>query len=542
MGLYKSGPSTDRAHCTSTMPAIGIGLKLKTLAVAALLTQVVNTAGDAKSITISTTSGRLNGLVQDGVMTFKGIRYGQPPTGIRRWEPPLPFLSSATHDATKLGPSCIQQFAFATANLSRALFNNPPPPESEDCLLLNVWAPSGSTSTKRPVLFWIHGGGLTFGTASLPTYDGTSVASNQSVVVVTINYRTNVFGFPSSPDLALQGNNLGFLDQDLALAWVQLNIAKFGGDPRQVTIMGQSAGGLSVSTAISRHDEARPPFRAAIMLSGNIAALSPLIPTAFNQFATAVNCTQAPGPQRLSCLKAVPTSMISAFVDGPTSGSFGAAVIDNFTVFDRPIDRIAAKKTARVPTLLGNTKDDGSLFALESGPVNLTQFLALDFQGAVPEQLVRSLYPGLNDTAIISGIIRDFIFQCPAGLWAAASVRSGIANVYRYIYGAVFADLQVFPGAGAPHASELPELFGTFNRTTATAEEVTLSSTFQTTIANFVKHPNTSPAPGWSSYANGNVAKLAFADNVDLNNVVQLVKNGTVDVPCSLWDAILGAL
>ncbi|KAL0571082.1 hypothetical protein V5O48_010873 [Marasmius crinis-equi] len=492
-------------------------------------------------ITISTSSGRLQGVDQDGVMSFKGIRYGESPTGNRRWEPPIAFLSTATQDATKLGPSCIQQFAFATANFSRAIFNNPPPPEDEDCLFLNVWAPSGAVGTKKPVVVWIHGGGLTFGTASLPTYDGTSIASNQNIVVVTINYRTNVFGFPAALDLPPQGNNLGFLDQDLALAWVQLNIANFGGDPRSVTIMGQSAGGLSVSTAVSRHTEAVPPFRAAIMLSGNIGALG-ATPTAFNQFATALNCSQAPGAARLACLKSIPANTISAFVNGPSSGSFGSVTLDNFTAFDKPIDRILAKQTARVPILIGNTKDDGSLFAFELGPTNLSTFLAGEFGGAVPEQLVRSVYPGLNDTDIISSTIRDFIFQCPASLWAGATVASGIPDVYRYIYGAVFPDLQLFPGAGAPHASELPELFGTFNRSTATPDEATLSTTFQTVIANFIKNPNVSPASQWAKYACGNVAKLAFENNVELNNVVQLVSNSSVDGPCALWDVALGSL
>ncbi|KAF9257595.1 Carboxylesterase [Marasmius fiardii PR-910] len=515
------------------MSAVGIRLR-QTLALAVLLTPVilVNAIGDPTSITISTTSGRLKGLEQDGVMSFKGIRYGLPPTGSRRWEPPMAFVTSGEQNATKLGPSCIQQFLpGASGNLQRQIFNSPPPPESEDCLFLNVWSPanSRSTSTKRPVLVWIHGGGLAFGTASAPIYDGTSIASNQGVVVVSINYRTNVFGFPSSPELPLRGNNLGLLDQELALAWIQLNADKFGGDPRQVTIMGQSAGGLSVSTLLARHGgEVRPPFRAAIMLSGNIGSISPLNPTSFNQFAAMVNCTQAPGTERLACLKDIPASVISALLNGPTSILFGAAVIDNFTVFDRPIERIAAKKTARVPVLIGNTKDDGSLLAFGVGAVNLAQFLEAQFQGAASEQLVRSLYPGLNDTTIISSVLRDFILQCPAGLWAAASVQSRITNVYRYIYGAVFSDLQVIPGAGAAHASELPELFGTFNRTTATDEEVTLSSTFQTAIVNFVKNPNDSPAPGWTSYGDGNVAELAFAGNVNLDDVVQLVKNNSV--------------
>ncbi|KAF9257592.1 alpha/beta-hydrolase [Marasmius fiardii PR-910] len=472
-------------------------------------------------------------------MSFKGIRYGQSPTGDLRWEPPVAFVSTEVQDATKLPPSCIQQFVYATADVSKMLFNNPsaPPSEDEDCLFLNVWAPSNS-STKRPVLFWIYGGDLIFGTGSLPMYDGTSIASNQDVVVVTINYRTNIFGFPSSPDLPLKGNNLGFLDQDLALAWVQLNINKFGGDPEQVTIMGESAGGLSVSTAISRHKESRPPFRAGAMLSGNVAQLSSLIPTNFNAFAASVNCAQDPGASRLACLKALPASTISNFVNGPSSGQFGAAVIDNFTVFDRPLDRIKSQQTARVPVLLGSMQDDGSLFAMGTG--NLTEFLASQLQG-VSEEQVRSLYPGLNDTAIIAGVIRDTQFQCPAGLWAAATVQSGTTDVYRYIYGAVFADLQVLRGLGAWHTSELEVLFGTYNRTTATDEKVKLSSAFQTTIANFIKNPNTSPAPGWTSYADGNVAKLAFGDNVNLDNVVELVKNGSVDNPCVLWNGILGA-
>ncbi|KAK1216288.1 hypothetical protein PQX77_021097 [Marasmius sp. AFHP31] len=497
---------------------------------------------NASPIAISTTSGQLQGTDEGGVISFKGIRYGLSPTGDRRWEPPSPFTSTAAQDATKLGPSCIQQFAFATANFSRAIFNNPPPPEAEDCLLLNVWAPSGSLSNKKAVVVWIHGGGLTFGTASLPTYDGTSVALNQDIVAVTINYRTNVFGFPAAPDLPVRGQNLGFLDQELALQWVQQNIANFGGDPGKVTIMGQSAGGLSVSTALARHSEYNPPFRAAILLSGNIGQLGSK-QTAFNEFASAVGCTQDPGPARLACLKAVPASTISTFVNGPDSGSFGSVTIDNFTAFDHPVNRIVAKKTARVPIFIGNTKDDGSLFAFQLGSMaNLTAFLQAEFGGAVSEAVVRALYPGQQSVQkVIADVIRDYIFQCPAGLWAGATVASGVTDVYRYIYGAVFPDEQLFPGAGAPHAGELPILFGTFNRTTATPDEVALSSTFQTVIANFIKNPGTSPAPKWSKYAGVNVAKLAYEGNVEIDDVVQLVKTSSVDGPCALWD-VVGAL
>jgi carboxylesterase type B len=140
------------------------------------------------SVTISTTSGNLQGVEQDGVMSFKGVRFAEAPTGSLRWEPPVPFVSDATQEAKVLSPACVQQFAFATANLTEFLFNNPqdPPVENEDCLFLNVWAPSPASSTLKPVVFWIYGGSLAFGTASIPAYDGTSIALNQDIVVVTI--------------------------------------------------------------------------------------------------------------------------------------------------------------------------------------------------------------------------------------------------------------------------------------------------------------------------------------------------------------------
>ncbi|KAJ7923032.1 Alpha/Beta hydrolase protein [Mycena leptocephala] len=426
------------------------------------------------------------------VSSFKGIRFAQPATGALRWEPPVPFISTKPQNVTTLGPSCLQQFAFASSALDQFLLTL-----REGCSRLhrkmrNVWAPA-SKNQKLPVLVWIYGGGLSFGTASLPAYDGTSIAANQRIILVTFNYRTNVFGFPGSPDLPLAGNNLGFLDQELAFLWVQTNIARFGGDPNQVTIMGQSAGSQSVSSAIARHTPNDAPFRAGIMLSGAQVSMSPIPSfTSFNNFSAAVGCTQTPGPARLACLKRVPAAVIRNFTNGPTSGSF-APVVD---VFSDPLERIRTGLTARSSIMIGNTQNDGTAFL------------------------------------------------CPAELWSGAAVGAGITNVFRYTYGAVFADLQLFPGAGAWHSSELPEIFGTFNPPTATAPEVTLSQTMQTIVANFVKNPAVSPAPNWSKYVPGNatttLAKLAYNGNVVANNVVQAVESDSIDGPCNaLWNLFL---
>ncbi|KAJ7293795.1 carboxylesterase [Mycena rebaudengoi] len=498
----------------------------------ALAFTVLVSVSSATPVFVPTTSGLLQGSKIDGISTFKGIRFAQPATDLLRWEPPVPFISTSLKNASTLGPSCVQQFPFASSALDQFLFNNPPPPENEDCLFLNVWAPS-SVKQALPVLVWIYGGALAFGTASLPAYDGTSIATNQGIIVVTFNYRTNVFGFPGSPDLPLERNNLGFLDQELALTWVQKNIAHFGGDPSKVTIMGQSAGSQSVSDAIQRHTPDNAPFRAAIMLSGAAVSAAPTPSFAsFNNFSTAVGCTQAPGPSRLACLKRVPTSIIRNYTNGPASGSFGA-IPDGVTVFSNPLSRIRTGLTARVPFIIGNTENDGSLFAL--GMTDLPIFLATALAGLVTADQVRPLYPGLNDSLIISELIKGSVFQCPAQLWSNAAVGAGVSNVFRYTYGAVFADLQLFPGAGAWHSSELPEIFGTF-LPSATESEIALSQTMETIVGNFVKNP-VSPAPNWPKYVqNGtNLAKLAYNGNVQLSNVAQPARSDSIDGPCNAF-------
>ncbi|KAK1216287.1 hypothetical protein PQX77_021096 [Marasmius sp. AFHP31] len=530
--------------------------KLKVFSILILISAGLVFADDPGTITLKTTSGDLQGTEQDGIISFKGIRYAQPPIGERRWQPPLSFASNDTADATKLGPSCIQQFAYASANETRQLLNNPPPPEDEDCLYLNVWAPSLSDSgtesspEKKPVVVWIYGGGLTFGTASLALYDGKSLVESQDIVFVSFNYRTNVFGFPAAPELPVAGNNLGLMDQDLALDWVQRNIEKFGGDPEKVTIMGQSAGGLSIATALTRYagnNTAKPPFQAAIMFSANIGVgLLSATPEPFNNFSTTVGCTQEPGDERLACLKNVSADVISGYLNGPEAKLFSSVTTDNVTVFGDPIKRIGANQSARVPLMLGNTKDEGLLFQFESGAKTLGDILQSLFGEAAPdEELVRGAYPGLNDTQMIPVIASDLIYQCPANLWANATVASGMTDVYRYIYGP---KSNFIPGfEGTPHAAELPILFGYLNQSTAKPEELELSRTFQTVIGNFIKNPTGSdeslPAPGWAKYGeDGNLAKLAFEGNVEMENIAQMVKSSDVDGPCKLWNEILLAM
>ncbi|GJE88952.1 carboxylic ester hydrolase [Phanerochaete sordida] len=496
-------------------------------------------------VTVNTTSGQLIGSNTDGVISFKGVRFAQAPVGNLRWVPPQPFVSLEVQNATSFAPSCIQQFSSA---LEEAFFNQGgPSSSSEDCLFLNIWTPTNDSGTPKPVLVWIYGGAFTFGTTALPTYDGTSFAKNQDVVVVSVAYRTNVFGFSMARDLAPQRTNLGLLDQELALQWVQQNIAALGGDPAQVTLMGQSAGGQSVGAAFLRHTDAHAPFRAGILLSGAPTFRSAATNhTPFDAFARAANCSQPAGPARLACLRAVPAAAVSAVLATDAATFAFEAVVDNATWFVQPLARIAARATALKPIVVGNAAGDGTVWALGYSSLRaaITDYLGAS-AAQVSDAQVRALYPGQNDSVVTASFITDYDYKCGAGLWAKAFVGAGERDVFRYSYGAVFVDLSPLPGLGAWHGSELPMIFGTYNASSATAAEKTLSATLQGALGAFVRDPTAAPAAHWARYA-GNatrgLAELGYHGNVGPGDFVEAVPGESLDGPCAaLYDRFLAA-
>jgi para-nitrobenzyl esterase len=192
-----------------------------------------------KTEIVNTTTGKLQGYTEDGLSIFKGIPYAEPPIGKLRFLPPVKKAPwEGMLDATEYGPSACQGYSRLEEYMGKI------EPESEDCLFLNVWTP-GIDDKKRPVMFWIHGGGFTTGGGGMAEYNGSKLAKHGDVVIVTINYRLGALGFLYIPGVTV---NAGMFDQILALKWVKDNIEKFGGDPDNVTIFGQSAGGDSVLT------------------------------------------------------------------------------------------------------------------------------------------------------------------------------------------------------------------------------------------------------------------------------------------------------
>ena len=493
-------------------------------------------SGSASPI-VHSTGGLVRGADVAGVDSFLGLPYAAPPTGNLRWRPPQPAASwSGVRDATQFGPSCPQ-----------ALTGNPllPPGKiSEDCLYLNVYTPAlhDHSGGGRPVLVWIHGGGLVQDGAR--NYDGTKLAAD-GTVVVTINYRLGALGFLAHPALASHGaaGNYGLMDQQAALRWVQRNIARFGGDPDNVTIAGQSAGGLSVLAQLVSPG-ARGLFQRAIVQSGTFALNQQPLATAEaagETFATAVGCPD----QSAACLRNAPVSDLVAKFGVEIPG-----VVDG-SVLTQPIGTALARgQFARVPVINGITHDEELLFVaglsltvsqgtniplaapLDGSQANyqadIAQALGVPAARAavIANQYPLSAYP--NAVVAFSLLVSDASFACPAlqvDRWTAA----GGVPVYAYQFNDDNAPVLGKSLGLATHGAELPYLFDQPN--TLSADQQALAASMRTDWASFARTGNpSSRALPWPSFGGTRVLSL-----VPLQS--QITTDFATAHHCSFWAA-----
>ncbi|KAJ4258822.1 hypothetical protein NW762_007909 [Fusarium torreyae] len=419
---------------------------------------------------------------------YLGVPFAKSPP--RRFEPPEdPIPHNASWDATYFRPSCIQYFE---SDDFRRLFNTPPLPESEDCLYLNVFTPSKIPRGGLPVLFWIHGGSFTLGSARIRDYDGSSFAANQGVIVVTINYRTNVFGFPAEPSIPLERRNVGLLDQRKALSWVNKNIRSFGGDPGKVTIFGESAGGWSVKELVIN-----PPspaqFRAAIIESQAFGPQTDNL-ASWNVLVRKLGCDKPDNTSSsLDCVVQVPTKSIRSVLEREKLGF--TPTLDNSTNGPSFQADIMRNQTELLPMLIGTNANEGSVLtsALPPPEVLLDGIFGNDTDAS---RLARSAYPLNATTADLNALITtDYTYTCTTAAIARAAAKAG-QSVWRYYFNATFSDNQPIPGAGAWHTSEIPIVFGTYSRDkTSDSVRAQLSRTMQQAWADFAKYPG--KGPGW---------------------------------------------
>ncbi|GAB4241909.1 MAG: carboxylesterase family protein [Elainellaceae cyanobacterium] len=487
---------------------------IKTIVLSAFVAIAFSTlvAAQTPAQLVEIDAGTIAGSVSGDVLSFKGIPYAAPPVGNLRWRSPQPVEPwTGVRLATEYGDDCVQLPLPGDAAASGNTM-------SEDCLVLNVWRPAEvNPDQKLPVLVWIHGGGFLNGSAAAPIYDGTAFAQ-QGLVMVSFNYRLGRLGFFAHPALiaANEGalGNYGLLDQLAALQWVQRNIAAFGGNPDQVTIMGESAGGISVMHHLIS-PEARGLFHQAIVLSGggrnylallrNLRQGKPELPSAEEsglEFARSVGIT-ATGAEALAALRALPAeqvngdlSMAALLTKPPTYA--GGPIFDGETISVMPETVLRQSEQANVPLLIGTTSADlPVIFPPLENPFS--------YFGANAEQAIETYNPDgtLPPEAVISAIAVDISMHEPARFVAKQMTAAG-NPVWLYRFGYVAESLRP-EQMGAEHASELPYLFQTLAARyseAVTESDRAMAQLFHTYIANFAEsgNPNGEGLPAWAPY------------------------------------------
>ena len=362
---------------------------------------------------------------------------------------------------------------------------------------------------------------------------------------------TIVFGFSNSPELPITSRNAGYLDQRLALDWVQRNVASFGGDPEKVTIFGESSGAASVDRLVTSPPEP-VPFRGAITQSGQ-ASVSPLPndagPVSWEFLVAALNCTTAASP--LACVRAANAETIQSIIE-LNALSF-SPVTDNVTQIELPVNR-ATHQT--VPYMTGTNGQEGRVFVI--GDTNLTAFIDSSFsESAELQQLVAEAYaigtPGINSGYdAIAQIYTEAVFQCPAALVSNESALAGFPT-WRYYYNASFPNINptaALAALGLPtlnleayHSAEIPLVFGTYPTEGATAQQIALSKYMQAAWANFAKDP-AGNGPGWPRYGSSKGVNAVGLAELGADGSVGsvMIPEYDVDYRCPLYSAIYAAV
>lgn len=393
--------------------------------------------------------GRLVGRVDAGVASYKGIPYAAPPVGPLRWRPPQPAEPwSGPRDAGAVGAICLQPPSNGDPGVG-------PLPMSEDCLTLNVWAPAEQAGPS-PVMVWIHGGGYGNGSGTAALYDGTNLA-RRGVVVVTINYRLGRLGFFEHPALAAEraadapAGNYGVMDMIAALEWVRDNIGAFGGDPDQVTIFGESAGGLAV-TQLMVAPRARDLFARAVVQSGLGRQRGEGLAEAGSRGATwATGAGVAP---TADALRAIPAERLLA----PAPSFYGGdLILTDGVVVDRDVEAaFAAGEAAPVPLIIGT--NSAEFWWMK--PSDLSPYGALD-DAMTGEERAAFLAAYGGQDGYDAAVLTDLVFAEPARRLARLHARNGHPT-YLYRFDVVAAS-NPEPSGGATHASERPYVFDTLH-------------------------------------------------------------------------------
>ncbi|KAK0631503.1 acetylcholinesterase [Immersiella caudata] len=477
---------------------------------------------------VLTTNGIIRGIIdgaRPAVRQFLGIPYAKPPLGDLRFAPPQRALPFGSLNATKMPPSCMQyigstpniiindvlEFNIGGSNASDPLHT------SEDCLTLSIWAPRNPKKKGLPVLVFFYGGAFLNGGTDVPYQIPTQwIQRTQNLIVVTFNHRGNIFGYPNAAGLPLEEQNVGLLDQRMAVEWLRDNIAAFGGDPNRIGAWGMSSGAVAMAyySYMYRDD---PILNSLIMDSGNefidILTKDPAHAN-FTFMAEQFGCGDLNPAAELSCMRQVNASAMQDFMrvysdDGKTPIITFSPIVDNRTVFANYTALAEEGKVARIPVLIGSNAQDGEIFV----PYN----------------------PDGVDTTVADLITMTWFF-CPSYQSAKVRTNAKTGPVYRYLYSGNFTNISPRPWMGAWHGAELPLVFGTHSlyRDTSTELEYETSHAMQGAWHAFVATAGEKPSiegwDAWDQVAGGRVVEFGngvparLLDTTEMERECQVVR------------------
>lgn len=487
------------------------------VALGAVLWGALASAAPASPGPVRTESGRVLGVAKDGVVSWKGVPFAAPPVGERRWRAPEPAPAwKGVRKADSYAHDCMQlPFPSDAAPLGT--------PPAEDCLYLNVWAPAKPAAAKLPVMAWIHGGGFVNGGSSPAVYDGTAFAK-RGVVFVSFNYRLGRFGFFAHPALTKEQaggplGNYGYLDQIAALRWVQKNIAAFGGDPGNVTVFGESAGGGSVNTLMTS-PLARGLFHKAIVQSGGGRAAgimaarhireagpggSPSAEAVGLAFAKVAGIS-GEDAAALQALRKLPADGVVRGMNlmnmGQQSDTYAGPMIDGQVVPEPAETAFRAGRQARVPYMIGaNNREFGFMLP----PAQAVEGMLARF-GPEKDAVVAAYDPkktgSLGEVGV--GLMSDGAMVEPARLFARLAAAAG-QPTYAYRFSYVASSLRATT-PGALHATEIPFVFETVRAKygeATTPEDEAVAAAANAYWAAFAKNgdPGAAGGPQWPAYS-----------------------------------------
>ncbi|WP_338875441.1 carboxylesterase family protein [Spirosoma sp. SC4-14] len=487
-----------------------------------------------------TANGVVEGVVESsGIHAFKGIPFAQPPVGDLRWKEPQPVKNwQGVKETKKFGPRAMQRALFGDMGFRSDGM-------SEDCLYLNVWTPAKSSKERLPVLVYFYGGGFMAGDGSEPRYDGESMA-RKGIVTLTVNYRLGLFGFFAHPELTKESphhasGNYGYLDQSAALRWVRQNIEAFGGDPKKVTIAGESAGSVSVSAQMVS-PLSKDLIAGAIGESGSLLGTLPPAPLADGEkngaeFAASV------GAKSLAELRAMPADKLLEETAKVAFGRFSATV-DGYFFPKPPAQLFAAGEQAHVPLLVGWNSEEMNYRAVLGPEKPTTENYAKAVQKLYGDRAdeVLKLYPAKTDDDVIQAatdLASDRFIGYSTWKWADMQSKTGAKPVYRYLYsrprpamtpemgnaapglaGGVVKNSdapKAPPARGAVHSAEIEYAMGNLstNKVYAwTPDDYKVSEVMQNYFANFIKtgNPNGPGLPKWEPIKQGGTVPVMHID------------------------------